>query len=565
MIFRRVDASYADPLELRPDSQLGVPGLLEAARRGTVSIVNGIGSGIVENPGLLPFLPALCRALLDQPLLLPSVPTWWCGDPASRSHVLAHLDDLVVKPIDRGVGRAPPAAGSCSADAAPTCAARIEAEPHAWVGQQRLDPSTAPTVTRPGLEPRPLVLRSFTVAQGGAYRVLTGGLTRVGQAATGCWSRTSRGAWPRTSGSWTAPPGRSSRSGAPRAAAARRVLARDHAARRRRPVLARALRRAGRGHRAAAPGRPRAGRRPPHLTRGTEREAVQVLLQALTAVTAPGPGSPGRPASPARRTPQTELLSLTVDRERPGHRRLRGPPPDRCRRRRARAAVPRHLAGARWPGARAAPDLRPAAGRPPEQVLGAAERPRTRPGGAARAHRPDRREPGARRRLALHGRGRRLERAMHVVSLLRATVVQDRAAEVDTLVVESVLVATESIVTFRRRHPSRAGVAAPRPVLTDRENPRSVGYQVDRLGGSLVRLLADAERSRRCASVAGRSRPDPAGRRGLARRVRRGRASAPSSTPAGLAGRGACPALALESGALLRRRPRSALLAVRRR
>src|SRR5579859_1240019 len=99
VILRRVDASFCDPLELRPDSRLGVPGLIEACRQGNVSVVNTLGSGLLENPGLLPFLPQLALHLLGEPLALPAVPTWWCGDTAGRSHVLANLPRLVMKPI----------------------------------------------------------------------------------------------------------------------------------------------------------------------------------------------------------------------------------------------------------------------------------------------------------------------------------------------------------------------------------------------------------------------------------------------------------------------------------
>jgi uncharacterized circularly permuted ATP-grasp superfamily protein len=94
VILRRVDASFCDPLELRPDSELGVPGLVGAARLGNVTIVNTLGSGVLENPGLLPFLPRLSEHLLGQPLRLPSVDTWWCGDETSRRHVLANLPNL---------------------------------------------------------------------------------------------------------------------------------------------------------------------------------------------------------------------------------------------------------------------------------------------------------------------------------------------------------------------------------------------------------------------------------------------------------------------------------------
>ncbi len=102
VILRRVDAAWCDPLDLRQGSRLGVPGLLEAARLGTVAVVNGIGSGVIENPGLLPYLPALAEALLDEPLALPAAATWWCGEPSARSHVLARLPELLIKPIARG-------------------------------------------------------------------------------------------------------------------------------------------------------------------------------------------------------------------------------------------------------------------------------------------------------------------------------------------------------------------------------------------------------------------------------------------------------------------------------
>jgi uncharacterized circularly permuted ATP-grasp superfamily protein len=104
VILRRTDAWFCDPLELRADSRLGVPGLVEVARVGGVSIVNTLGSGVLENPGLLPYLPRLAQHLLGEQLLMPSVPTWWCGDEDGRRHVLANLERLVVKPITRRSG-----------------------------------------------------------------------------------------------------------------------------------------------------------------------------------------------------------------------------------------------------------------------------------------------------------------------------------------------------------------------------------------------------------------------------------------------------------------------------
>lgn len=88
VVLRLVDDRWCDPLELRPDSRLGSPGLIEAARRGTAGFANPLGAGLLEHGGLAPFLPGLCRSLLGEELDIPSVPAWWCGEPASRVHVL---------------------------------------------------------------------------------------------------------------------------------------------------------------------------------------------------------------------------------------------------------------------------------------------------------------------------------------------------------------------------------------------------------------------------------------------------------------------------------------------
>ncbi len=97
VIFRRLDDSFCDPLELRSDSSLGVAGLVEAARAGHVTIANALGSGVIETAAIMAFLPGLCRHLLGEDLMLPSVATWWCGQPKELQHVLEHLDHLVAK------------------------------------------------------------------------------------------------------------------------------------------------------------------------------------------------------------------------------------------------------------------------------------------------------------------------------------------------------------------------------------------------------------------------------------------------------------------------------------
>ncbi|MFL6156563.1 MAG: circularly permuted type 2 ATP-grasp protein [Marmoricola sp.] len=177
VILRRVDASWTDPLELRADSQLGVPGLSEAVRRGTVRIVNGLGAGVLENPGLIPFLPAASEALLGESLRLPTVPTWWCGDPASAAHVLANLDSLAVRAIDR------PGA-DLSGEPADLVRAQIRSNPHRFVGQERLELSQAPAYSFGALAPQPLTLRTFTLRSGSAYRPMVGGLASTQGFAT---------------------------------------------------------------------------------------------------------------------------------------------------------------------------------------------------------------------------------------------------------------------------------------------------------------------------------------------------------------------------------------------
>ena len=98
VILRRLDDAFCDPLSLRSESSLGVAGLVQAVRAGNVTVANALGSGLVETPAMLSFLPRLCRELLGEDLLLPSVPTWWCGDPEARSYVLDHLE----RPRDQG-------------------------------------------------------------------------------------------------------------------------------------------------------------------------------------------------------------------------------------------------------------------------------------------------------------------------------------------------------------------------------------------------------------------------------------------------------------------------------
>lgn len=185
VILRRVDDDFCDPLELRNDSILGVPGLVEAVRAGNVTIANALGSGLLQSPAFMSFLPGLCQHLLGEELKLPSVATWWCGQKTAQQYVLEHLDELVVKPAFRTHLRPPDPEKPLSAAERDALKRHIEFDPDLFVAQERMTLSTAPSWDGRGLAPRPIGLRAFLVATGDSYRVMPGGLTRVSPDSDG--------------------------------------------------------------------------------------------------------------------------------------------------------------------------------------------------------------------------------------------------------------------------------------------------------------------------------------------------------------------------------------------
>ena len=174
VILRRVDDDFCDPLELRKDSMLGVPGLIEAARAGNVAVANALGSGLLQSPAFKAFLPGLCKHVLGEKLLMPSVATWWCGQKTAENYVLSHLDKLTVKPAFRSHRRV--ASEVLSDD---ELRARIRFQPHLWVAQERVALSTAPSWDRAGLVAKRAVMRVYLVATPGGYKVMPGGLART--------------------------------------------------------------------------------------------------------------------------------------------------------------------------------------------------------------------------------------------------------------------------------------------------------------------------------------------------------------------------------------------------
>jgi uncharacterized circularly permuted ATP-grasp superfamily protein len=185
-VLKRLDDEFLDPLELRADSHLGVPGLLQAVRAGNVLLANAPGSGFLESTALLGFLPALSRHLIGEELLLPSLASWWCGERAAMESVLPQLATAVIKPTYAAPGAGAVLGKSLSRRQLDEWAGRIVREPDEHTVQAYLALSQMPTwkSDRGGdhLVPRSLMLRVFAVSDGAGWRVLPGGLTRIASA-----------------------------------------------------------------------------------------------------------------------------------------------------------------------------------------------------------------------------------------------------------------------------------------------------------------------------------------------------------------------------------------------
>src|SRR5262245_17049891 len=181
VLLRRLDDEYCDPATLRTDSTLGVAGLISAARAGNVVIANALGSGVLESPAITGFLPAICRSLLGETLTLPSVASWWCGEAPALEHAISHLPDLVIKPAFASMKLEPTFGHSLNQAERATLVERMRATPHAFVAQEWVRLSQAPTwsTEKQQFEPRVVGLRLYATASGDDYQVMPGGLARV--------------------------------------------------------------------------------------------------------------------------------------------------------------------------------------------------------------------------------------------------------------------------------------------------------------------------------------------------------------------------------------------------
>ncbi len=178
VVYRRLDDDFLDPLSFRPDSTLGVPGLLTVYRAGHVTIANAIGTGIADDKSIYPYVPEMIRFYLGESPLLENVRTWILGNPEDRAYALDHLPELVIKEVHGAGGYGMLIGPAASATQLEDFRARIRAHPERYIAQPTLALSTCPTFSVADIAPRHIDLRPF-VLSGRDVSVMPGGLTRV--------------------------------------------------------------------------------------------------------------------------------------------------------------------------------------------------------------------------------------------------------------------------------------------------------------------------------------------------------------------------------------------------
>jgi uncharacterized circularly permuted ATP-grasp superfamily protein/uncharacterized alpha-E superfamily protein len=178
VIIRRLDDEWCDPLELRRDSLLGIAGLLQVIRLGNVTVLNPPGTSIIENYGLMAFMQNACKFLLQEPLLISSIATWWCGHAKELGYVLANLPKLIIKKTNRKQGFRSIYARLLNEQQLEDLKNLIRKNPKDFVAQEEVSLSTTPAFVDGSIEPRYAAIRAFLIADGEDYKVMQGGLTR---------------------------------------------------------------------------------------------------------------------------------------------------------------------------------------------------------------------------------------------------------------------------------------------------------------------------------------------------------------------------------------------------
>ncbi|MGZ5951502.1 MAG: circularly permuted type 2 ATP-grasp protein, partial [Isosphaeraceae bacterium] len=178
VIYRRLDDDFLDPEAFRPDSLLGVPGLMRAYRAGNVTLANAVGTGVADDKAIYPFVEDMIRFYLSEEPLLHNVPTYICAREPDRSYVIDHLDELVVKEVNESGGYGMLMGPSASKKERAEFREKVLADPRNYIAQPVVTLSTCPTWTDEGLAPRHVDLRPYIVS-GTSTWVLPGGLTRT--------------------------------------------------------------------------------------------------------------------------------------------------------------------------------------------------------------------------------------------------------------------------------------------------------------------------------------------------------------------------------------------------
>lgn len=473
VIFRWVESRWTDSLELLPRSSAGVAGLTEAVRQGTVTVINSLGSGVLENPGLLPFLPELCQELLAEPLRLPSVETWWCGDEESRNRVIDQLDSLVIRPISPRFGTGV-RGGQLTTRQRKALVEQIRRHPHRYTGQEFLPLSTSPSVTADGVQPATVTVRAFAVQQGNSYAVMPGGLaqlaTRSLTADAAVQGERSKDVWVLNPEDALAAP-----AGLPDEAAGRHALGLMGSA-----MVPRVLDDLfwfGRyAERAEARMRLVLAAHALLVEAGADRRDGQALERLVSAL---------RSSPPADESPDSraELRELVLGRGNRGSAVW-------CISRLTRAGqgVRDQLSNDVWMVIagieRALTTLRVARFDSGAQLADSGEQVLSGLLALSGITSDNMvRDPG----WHLLDSGRGLERAQQVTRLLVNTLVRAATPRTEQLIIESTLTAAESIVTFRRRDGGRFRVESVLDLMIlDVHNPRSVAFQLRRVEQNLT-------------------------------------------------------------------------------
>jgi uncharacterized circularly permuted ATP-grasp superfamily protein len=179
VVYRRVDDDFLDPLAFRPDSSLGVPGLMNAYRAGSVTLANAVGTGVADDKATYSYMPEIIRFYLGEEAVLKNVPTYRCREPEALGYVLDRLDELVVKEVNGSGGYGMLVGPHATKDQISAFATKLKANPANFIAQPTLNLSTCPTAGTDGISPRHVDLRPFVLTGATGVSVVPGGLTRV--------------------------------------------------------------------------------------------------------------------------------------------------------------------------------------------------------------------------------------------------------------------------------------------------------------------------------------------------------------------------------------------------